>query len=556
MKSIGIDIGTYSVKVAEIDSNRSAIELSNFAEFPLSLVPNADHQLEIIEILRRIAEQYDPATTRITVAVPQNRVATRFKRFPFRERQKILKSLAFELEDEIPLDIGSAVFDGKICAYVGNAANVLAFACPEESIREAINRTREGGLDPEIVSTESAALANLFERWDQLPIVVTEPAEINLPEGVQPPPPQARVARVILQLGHSRSQLLVYRDGELVATRNILWGGAEIAQALAKTFSLPYGEAVKILQTKSFILMSTQGASRDQVLLSKTVSDVVDVLSRELKLALIDIGAELNLVFKNLELIGGVSQIQNVGPYLTQALELPVNLFHPFEYFNVMFERTPRAEGASSIAIGLAIEGLKRPRNPAVNFRKGEFAKQNNTFNMFWERWKPAFQTAMVALLLLFVYGVIRDSLATDLAATAEDVVTTQGRTIAGARSTSQIERYIRTQNQQIKNREVLAQLDNVNASLDLLARLAEKLPINEVNGGQKVTLDVRHFSVVNDNLILEGKVQNPAHIRAIEQGLRQVAIPESVKTARVNPNTKIEAPGTAFAFHAKVKRQ
>lgn len=554
MKSIGVDIGTYSVKVAEVDSNRNNIVLSNFGEFPLSQVPNADHALEIIEILRRVAQQYDPNTTRYVVSVPQNRVATRFKRFPFRERQKILKSLAFELEDEIPLDVSSAVFDGKICAYVGNMADVLAFACPEEAIREALSRSREGGIDPEIVSAESSALANLFEKWDQPPITIVEAPEVDLPEGVQPPPKAPTVARLILQLGHSRSQLLAYRDGELIATRTILWGGAEIAQSMAKAFNLAYGEAVKILQTKSFILMSSQGASRDQILLSKSVSDVVDILARELKLALIDIKSELTVTFKNLELLGGVSQVQNIGPYLTQALELPVNLFHPFEFFNVMFERSPQAEGASPIAIGLAIEGLKRPRNPAVNFRKAEFAKQNNTFNMFWEKWKPAFQTAMVALLLLFVYGVVRDSLATKLAGKSDEILTAQGKSIAGARSTSQIEKYIKTQNQMIKNREILAQLDNVNSSMDLLAHVAEKLPINEVVNGQKVTIDIRQFSVVNDMMTIEGKVQNPSHLKVIQDALKQVAIPETVKTAR--PLTKIEAPGTAFAFTARVKRQ
>lgn len=554
MKSIGIDIGTYSVKVAEVDSNRSETVISNFAEFPLSAVPNADHQLEIIEILRKITEQYDPATTRFTVAVPQNGVASRFKRFPFRERQKILKSLAFELEDEIPLDIGSAIFDGKICAYVGNATEVMALACPESSIREAIERTREGGVDPEIVSTETAALANLFERWEQPAITLVEAPQINLPEGVQPPPLEKKIVRAILHLGHSRSQLLVYRENALVATRNILWGGAEIAQSLAKAFSLPYGEAVKILQTKSFVLMSAQGASRDQILLSKTVSDVVDLLTRELKLTMIDIQSELNVEFRTLELLGGVSYIQNLAPYLTQSLEMPVNIFHVFEFFNIRFERTPRAEGASSVAIGLAIEGLKRPRNPAVNFRKGAFARQNNSLNLFWEKWKPAFQTAMVALVLLFIYGVIRDTLATDLAIRADEVLTEQGKAIAGARSTSQIERYIRTQNLQIKNREVLAQLDNVNASLDILARLAEKLPVNENVRGQKVTLDIRHLSIINDELVIEGKVQNRDHLAVVESSLKQVAVPESVKAGR--PTKTIEAPGTAFAYRAKVKRQ
>jgi general secretion pathway protein L len=119
MKVLGVDLGQYSVKVAELEVTSKGSVLNGFYEFPLSPDPQRDRALETLEILRRVSSQFGGGAAKWIVGVPQNRVSVHNKRFPFKERAKIQKSLAFELEDDIPLDIDDTIFDAKIIEYHG-----------------------------------------------------------------------------------------------------------------------------------------------------------------------------------------------------------------------------------------------------------------------------------------------------------------------------------------------------------------------------------------------------------------------------------------------------
>ena len=118
MISVGIDIGSFSVKLAEIQASSKYYSLTRFQEFPLSVDPNKDKKIEILDILRQIAAAYDVDQTNFTLALQQQNVVLRFRHFPFKERFKILRSIAFELEDDIPFSQEDAVFDAKITRYL------------------------------------------------------------------------------------------------------------------------------------------------------------------------------------------------------------------------------------------------------------------------------------------------------------------------------------------------------------------------------------------------------------------------------------------------------
>src|SRR6185312_10464049 len=132
--SVGIDIGTYSVKVAKVRSTNRGYECIGTSEYPLSQDPNKDTQIEIIEIIRDIHTRYGEDSPRIVIGAHQYEVSWRRREFPFKERHKILKSLPFELEDDIPFSSDNSVFDAKITHLIGNKAEVLAVACPKEHL--------------------------------------------------------------------------------------------------------------------------------------------------------------------------------------------------------------------------------------------------------------------------------------------------------------------------------------------------------------------------------------------------------------------------------------
>lgn len=557
MKVLGIDIGSYSIKIAELNASTKGYSFHRFQEIKLSLDPNADRGLEIIDHLRSLAAHYDPNSTHWVIGLPQHHVSVHHKRFPFRERLKIIKSLPFELEDEIPLDIDDTIYDAKNVEYIGQATDVLAIACPKESIQETLNVAKDGGFDPEIVSVEGLALANLFENWQSAPPEVSPNVrQIDELTSVGVTTPQE--SKIILHVGHKRSILLVYRENGLVAVRSLLWGGSEIAEDISKAFGISSYEAMTVLNKKSFVLMNSAGATKEQLLLSKTITGSIDKLMHELKLTLLEVRAAFNLEYQEFALSGGVGQVQNICAYFTQALEIPVNIAHPLQKMNnVDFEMSTDVECAAPVALGLAIEALKRPRNPAINLRKDEFARENLAFKRFWEQWRVPIQTIAVAFVLFVFYSIVRESIATDLLETIDDKITDVAKSEAqlkgSAATESGVRKFIRTHKKELQLRKDLDQLNTYVSAMDVLAKISEKLPVVlPPQPGQGI--DVSHLDINNDLVIIEGRVQGPL-LAQIESAIKNISQPKSVENVSPSANVKPGA-GTPFGFRFKIKRQ
>ncbi|MES2856333.1 MAG: type II secretion system protein GspL [Bdellovibrionota bacterium] len=553
MKVLGVDLGSFSVKIAELDVTAKGYTLTGFFEYPLSLDPQKDRNLEVIEILRRVSSAADSNNTKWVVAVPQNRVSVHQKTFPFRERPKIQKSLAFELEDDIPLDIDDTIFDAKVTETQGQLAEILTVASPKDAIQEVLSLCKDGGFDPDIVSVEGLALANMFENWELPPPERTAPlsTEATMVSNL------GSNSRIVLQMGHQRSNLLVYKGDILISVRSILWGGAEISEGIARAFSVPIYEAVKMLHTKGAILMNSNGANKEQVALSISIAGSVDTLMRELRLTLLEVRAAHQLEFGKMELTGGVSQIQNLGAYITQSLEIPVNAAHPLQTIRQSrVENSVKLEATAALAVGLAIEGIKRPRNPAINLRREDFARENLSLKRFWETWKVPVQVATAMFVIFFVYVVVRDSMAASLVLAAEERVAELASKVAGLRganaSEAGVARYITTQQKLVKDREALKDTETLNSALDILTSLSERLPvIIPARPGQG--LEVFMLNVDGNDLVIEGRVQGPTGIAVVQDALAKIARAKSVQ--KISPSSVPAGPGTPFGFRMKIER-
>lgn len=549
MKVLGVDLGSYSIKIAELEKKTKGYVFSNFFEFPLSLDPNRDRGLEIIETLRNFSVNYDPNHTLWVIGVPQAHVSVHFRTFPFKERTKILKSLPFELEDDIPLDVDDTIFDFKLVKTIGTIAEVLTVACPKDSIEEVLNTAKDGGFDPAIVSVEGLAFANVFEQWDAPP-PDQPPRESEVEESEAP---KSATGHAILHIGHSHSLLLVYKENILVATRSILWGGREIAENISREFGVPVFDAMKTLTSKGFILMNSAGASPEQIKLSQAISSQVDILVRELKLSLLEIKSEFQIDYREIQLSGGTSRIQNLGAYITQGLEIPANAnLTPLADKPTRFEVTPHIEAVASTALGLAIEGIKRPRNPAINLRRGEFERENVALKRFWETWRVPVQVAVAAFAIFFVYSIVRDQLASGLVDAADEqlkeAATKAANLRGGALTEVNILRYIKNQKDRLKNQDALSQLEDYVSAADVLAKLSEKMPKNQPDQGY----DIVFLEIDNEDLTIRGRAHSLAQTVLIEKALGEIAVPGTL--AKIGAGDV--SGGTPFGFKMKIRRR
>lgn len=584
MKILGVDIGSTSIKVAELETNAKGFALANFFEITIDTVAAPgearDLQLDVIDALRKLAAQYDPKETRWVFGVSQSRVSLHEKKFPFRERAKIQKSLAFELEDDIPFDVDETVFAAKIVEFDGPLSEVLTIACPKDAVREVLALATDSGIDPEIVSVEGLALANLFTNWEAAPqekLQAATDAPINM----------------VLQLGHDHSVLLFMRDRTLIGARSLQWGGAEIAAVLSAKLGFSTAEAHQFLAEKSFILLNSTGATREQLIVSNTITIAIDDLVRELRLTMIDFQSRYKAEFSRLEITGGAAQLQNLMPYLSAQLEIPTSLAQPLEELKqVRIELTPRLSLVGGLAVGLALEALKRSSAPAVNLRVDDFQRENVKLIQFWQDWGAPIQAAIAAFVILCAYAVVRDTMTDSLLANAEQHLSEMATKVAGlkgnAANETGIRGYITKAKKQIADRQALDQVEDLNSALDIMAQLAQKLPVTPVASAAPVTsaaassagsvgakpnsagqtvatgaqssapgIEVNHLAIDNEDLIIEGHIlgsQTPTTVKLLEAALSEIGKQKSLQKQPVG--AVAPAPGAPFSYKLKVARR
>jgi general secretion pathway protein L len=551
MKSVGIDIGSSSIKVVEVSlNNKGQLKITQFVEHALGQNPAFDPEIQILEFLKEFSQTYDPNSVKFVLGLRQDQVSVRHKIFPFNDRLKIQKSLPFELEEDLPFASENAVFDAKVIKTLGSSAEVLACATPRNRVADFVNRFGDVGFEISVLSAEGLAFANCFENWFESPPAVSDRSaslEIDSPEAA------VRNIRCVLSIGHSRTLVSAFENNRLVGVRSILWGVKMVAEAIARRYEIPYIEALKEMQTKAFILPTKEGASYDQIVFSDTIAEQFKVLCRDLNISLLELKAELGANIENVGLTGGGSQILNLQAFMTMMLELPCNQIQVLENFSsTAFEKTTRTDSLIGVALGLAIEGLKKPRNPAIQFLRGEFAVQNNLMKQFWKTWGVSIQFALAFYVAFIVYSSLRENFAQSLTDRTQDNLKEQAKTVAhlGKKQTNEagVKKYIREQKKRASDLKTLSSLAHMNSALDLLKKVNDAIPAKS-----NVVLNVQKWAVEEQRATIEGSVASAREVSVLRQALINVAIDGKVEAQ--NPTQGAPPGAVPFAFSFKVDR-
>ncbi len=529
MKCVGIDIGSFSIKVVEIDAVSKGYEISRMQEFPLSPDPNRDRKIEIIDLLRNLFSNYEPTSTTFILGLRQNHVSSRVKMFPFRERHKILKSLAFELEDDLPFSPEDSIFEAKITKYFGNSAEVFAMASPKERIIDLLSLSSDSGIDPDILSTEGIALNNMME-----PFLYPPREEV----AVETPIPEPKSAQVLLNLGHEHSVFVVLEEGTVKLVRHIDWGGRHLAEALSKALSMHYLEALKELQRKGVLHIGEESPPKEQAIISDTLKTAFAPLIQDLKLSLLETRSDYHLDFKEVFICGGVANIKNITGYLTQHLEIPVNRILPVALFpNLNFDANLQGELSCAIALGLAVEGLRRPKNPPTQFLKNEFTKQSESLQMLWDRWGHTAKVLTGAFVVLLIYAFIKDDLATTAAEEAQALLKNQASSIAGLKgpkaSVKAIKDYLKTKEQEVKARALAEKVTELNQAFDVLNRLSSSVPSR-----RNLSLEVRRFILIGEVLDIQGDVATNQDLETLKNTMANISSDGKVEVLGIHPTS------------------
>ncbi len=259
--------------------------------------------------------------------------------------------------------------------------------------------------------------------------------------------------------------------------RTIRWGASELCSALSKKFSLPLVDAMKLLETRGAVLLNNAGQSQDQIQISEALTEAIASFIRDLRLILLECTGKLDL--KDIFLTGGLANLNNINPYLTMQLGIPVNHFSYINELGIQNTFDSAHENQFAGAIGLALEAVPRPLRPTINFLKGELAKENKALKLVYEAWRPALMTSVAVFVALMVWAFSREMLIDDGLEMSTTRITEVAKAlkIPGGSSPSAVTRHINRTKNQIKLVESLEKVTSYKSAAIVLADLAGQLP-------------------------------------------------------------------------------
>jgi type IV pilus assembly protein PilM len=306
---VGIDIGSSSVKLVQLEEQKGAYQLKNAGILPLPSEAIVDNSLmdttSIVETIKSLVKSLDVKAKDAVCSISGNSVIIRKISLPAMTPEELEDQIAWEAEQYIPFDINDVNLDFEILDTDLSASGkmtVLLVASKKEIINEYVAVFNEAGLKLVVVDVDSFAVQNIFEQN-------------------YAPAPGDVVA--LVNIGATIMNLNVVKDGVSLFTRDVQMGGNLYTEELQRQFALSGQDAERVKVTLDF---------PDKERLTDAIARINETVSIEINRSLdfYNSSAEDQKISK-VYLSGGCAKVALLAESVGQRLGLPVELLNPLQ---------------------------------------------------------------------------------------------------------------------------------------------------------------------------------------------------------------------------------
>lgn len=231
-KSIGLDIGTHSVKAVQMSrrGGRLCIDEVGYALIDRNQV-NADPIVAHAVAVNEALSSMNMKSSQIVGALPGQTVVIRYPRYAEANRDQLATIVSREAGQNIPYDLNEVSLDWTLLDEVEEAGQrqlkVLLVAAKHEIIDSRVQIMNASELEYSILGVDSLALADAAEACDFLRVGETV---------------------ALVNIGLTSASIHFVKDGVSNFIRDVNWGARELVHAIAKEVRCDYEEAERRLQ--------------------------------------------------------------------------------------------------------------------------------------------------------------------------------------------------------------------------------------------------------------------------------------------------------------------
>ncbi len=294
--SLGLDIGTSSIKVARLVKTRGGVKLLNFWEKEIPREGKGEAEDEIIA--RTITELLSSiqGEKKIISSLPASSFVIKRLSLPFKGSRRIRQVIRYEMEPFLPFPLEETIIDFYIVdERLPDRTLVLAFAINKRVVERHLKILNLAGIKPEIVDLDSTSLFNVYF------------------------PKKDKETIALINLGATQTVINIISEGKLLFTRSILKAGDDITQALAEELGVSFKE--------------TEGLKREGLDETKTkvIKPILDEIKKEIEYTLSSFLAFYSdKKIEKILLTGGSARLPGMVEYFQKSLNIETSLFNPF----------------------------------------------------------------------------------------------------------------------------------------------------------------------------------------------------------------------------------
>lgn len=376
---IGIDIGSFSIKIAELKRSFKSFEFNRFFEKKIQynelLSPEESVSVTLQGMIDDLGLHWDQAIC----AFPAHKVSSRFLTLPFGNLSKIDQSLEFELEGFVPFDLEQLVIDYHVLNTTKESSDILTFYVLKKDFTEWLQFLQNCHIDPKIITVEGVEFLNLV-CLGMIP-----------PEG----------AYAILDIGHNKTTLSVCLGKKLVLNRAISFGGKQITQMIHQKMGVSLEEAERLKIEMGGISMDDSAGLDDlSAQVHRIIQETFEDWMTQVRQVLFAFQDRAGIPVEGLYLCGGSSRIPRIDRYLSARLKQNVTFIDCTTFHFSNLEKVTAHRSLMPEALSLALRSVAQPGMPALNFRQGEFAFKGDVLKL-----GSTLKHLGVGLGLIFVMG-------------------------------------------------------------------------------------------------------------------------------------------------------
>ncbi len=341
---VGLDIGSRFCKAVQLARTKNGFKLVSWVIEPIEGV-------DATPSIRKTLEKLGFQSKDVYTAVSGQGTLIRLIKMPRMLLEQIRESLSLEADKYFPFPANEIYIDCQIIddkRIKDNKIPVLVAAAKKSIVNDRLSLLAKLSLQTEVVGLNAAAVANAVEKFHEKENALAADKKAE--------------TFAILNMGESKTTIVIFRDNAARFTREIAIGGKHCTQRIAETLGCSPAEAEEIKRGNR----EDEAFAICKEILQNLASEIrlsLDYFSSEDSLQIKapgeDLGPEDSSHVAKIFAIGDNASRLKARDFLSQQLEIPIELWMP--RVNLEFDNEDAKKkfleniNRLTVALGLAV---------------------------------------------------------------------------------------------------------------------------------------------------------------------------------------------------------